>query len=106
MTLQHKVSKAASTSFTTDDKHKKSVFSLRLTRSKKEKHVPRDRTSLSNTGANHKGKPILVAKEDGARHMERLQTEASPAFQPSQDNYSKGEVKQSAVSLPAGSSVD
>ncbi|XP_060100296.1 ubiquitin thioesterase otulin [Heteronotia binoei] len=102
--LQSKARKAASPSCTTDEKLKKSVFSLRLTRNKKEKHVPHDRTALSS--ASHKGKPTSVAKEDGARHKERPQIGIPPALQPNQENYSKGEVKPSAISSPAGSSVD
>ncbi|XP_015271667.1 PREDICTED: ubiquitin thioesterase otulin isoform X2 [Gekko japonicus] len=103
--LQHKARRASSPSSTTDEKPKKSVFPLRLTRGKKEKHAPHDK-NLSSTGTSRKGKPTSVAKEDGPCPTERPRTEVLPAFRPSRENYSKGDVKPSAVSSPVGSSVD
>ncbi|XP_077209465.1 ubiquitin thioesterase otulin [Paroedura picta] len=104
--LQPKARKAASPSFTSDEKVKRSTFSLRLTKSKKEKHMSHDKTSLPNAGPSYKGQPASVAKEDGARRRARPQTEVPAVFRRSRDDYSRGEVKVSSFSSPVGSSVD
>uniref|UniRef100_A0ACB8FC32 Uncharacterized protein n=1 Tax=Sphaerodactylus townsendi TaxID=933632 RepID=A0ACB8FC32_9SAUR len=78
--LQPKARRAPGPSFTANEAPQKSMFSLRLTRSKKEKHIPHNNPSSPNADANPKGGRLTsVAKEDGACHVEQPPAEVLPS---------------------------